>query len=104
MNTINESWYTCCQIVKDKDFESNSQPMSRKNHKFPSCCQIVKDKDFESNSQQKFFEVCGSPACCQIVKDKDFESNSQPNARVLRLSSPVVRLSKIKISKAIHNA
>ena len=41
--------------------------------------------------------------CCQYVKDKNFESNSQPEFNVYMLPIAVVSMSKIKISKAIHN-
>ena len=68
-----------------------------------ACCQIVKDKDFESNSQHPFTHPYILRSCCQIVKDKDFESNSQQTVSVQNIKGPVVRLSKIKISKAIHN-
>ena len=67
------------------------------------CHQSVKDKNFESNSQP----TAGIPVlhlCChQSVKDKNFESNSQRLLRRSPMSSVVISLSKIKISKAIHN-
>ena len=42
--------------------------------------------------------------CCQCVKDKNFESNSQLSSACTFLQPDVVNVSKIKISKAIHNA
>ena len=42
-------------------------------------------------------------SCYQSVKDKNFESNSQHNQIIVRLNLAVISLSKIKISKAIHN-
>ena len=42
-------------------------------------------------------------SCYQSVKDKNFESNSQLITLVLLTPSVVISLSKIKISKAIHN-
>ena len=41
----------CYQSVKDKNFESNSQPFVGSLKKTKSCYQSVKDKNFESNSQ-----------------------------------------------------
>ena len=41
--------------------------------------------------------------CCQYVKGKNFESNSQPVAAAFAVLSAVVNMSKVKISKAIHN-
>ena len=41
----------CYQSVKDKNFESNSQPTAGVNATSVSCYQSVKDKNFESNSQ-----------------------------------------------------
>ena len=41
--------------------------------------------------------------CCQSVKDKNFESNSQLIVLLNKRNAAVVSLSKIKISKAIHN-
>ena len=67
------------------------------------CCQSVKDKNFESNSQQPIDVTCFPSRCCQSVKDKNFESNSQPKFIAHQDFSVVVSLSKIKISKAIHN-
>ena len=40
-----------CSIVKDKIFESNSQPIPFQQGKRGRLCSIVKDKIFESNSQ-----------------------------------------------------
>ena len=42
-------------------------------------------------------------SCYQSVKDKNFESNSQPISSVVPTCEAVISLSKIKISKAIHN-
>ena len=42
-------------------------------------------------------------SCHQSVKDKNFESNSQRDGRGFVLFKVVISLSKIKISKAIHN-
>ena len=44
----------CFQFVKDKEFESNSQPYLPGIRKARSCFQFVKDKEFESNSQPPF--------------------------------------------------
>ena len=41
--------------------------------------------------------------CYQSVKDKNFESNSQLLERECWSKDVVISLSKIKISKAIHN-
>ena len=41
--------------------------------------------------------------CYQSIKDKNFESNSQLRLSILLLATAVISLSKIKISKAIHN-
>ena len=41
--------------------------------------------------------------CYQSVKDKNFESNSQQKTGACIRVSVVISLSKIKISKAIHN-
>ena len=67
------------------------------------CHQSVKDKNFESNSQlgASFFPL--RLGCHQSVKDKNFESNSQHIFISLILNEVVISLSKIKISKAIHN-
>ena len=42
-------------------------------------------------------------SCYQFVKDKNFESNSQLCGQVIIQRVVVISLSKIKISKAIHN-
>ena len=101
---LRSSCPSCCQIVKVKDFESNSQHLSVATISEPSCCQIVKVKDFESNSQLSRSEKGYRGTCCQIVKVKDFESNSQQIPCRVSLPTHVVRLSKLKISKAIHNS
>ena len=41
--------------------------------------------------------------CYQSVKDKNFESNSQRANAIMADGTVVISLSKIKISKAIHN-
>ena len=93
----------CYQSVKDKNFESNSQPWMNLYATCLGCYQSVKDKNFESNSQLDSPVPVRNSRCYQSVKDKNFESNSQPGmaAPVPRLV--VISLSKIKISKAIHN-
>ena len=48
------------------------------------------------NSLQRF-------GCHQSVKDKNFESNSQHDGYFSLRICVVISLSKIKISKAIHN-
>ena len=67
------------------------------------CHQSVKDKNFESNSQHKRYQKNVDKGCHQSVKDKNFESNSQPNSVSYVGLVVVISLSKIKISKAIHN-
>ena len=67
------------------------------------CYQSVKDKNFESNSQLGEGSLVDSFSCYQSVKDKNFESNSQLQRIKESLSRVVISLSKIKISKAIHN-
>ena len=42
-------------------------------------------------------------SCYQSIKDKNFESNSQLPEYSLPTLAAVISLSKIKISKAIHN-
>ena len=42
-------------------------------------------------------------SCYQSVKDKNFESNSQLCLSPVFIDNVVISLSKIKISKAIHN-
>ena len=41
--------------------------------------------------------------CCQYVKDRNFESNSQRLCHICSIHVVVVSMSKIEISKAIHN-
>ena len=41
------------------------------------CYQSVKDKNFESNSQPAVWLKLSTLGCYQSVKDKNFESNSQ---------------------------
>ena len=67
------------------------------------CYQSVKDKNFESNSQPFRYISQDCRSCYQSVKDKNFESNSQRFGRVTGHYAAVISLSKIKISKAIHN-
>ena len=67
------------------------------------CYQSVKDKNFESNSQHASLEFFTEGGCYQSVKDKNFESNSQPQGGATSPRNVVISLSKIKISKAIHN-
>ena len=67
------------------------------------CYQSVKDKNFESNSQLTMCLNTAARGCYQSVKDKNFESNSQPSASMPPIDIVVISLSKIKISKAIHN-
>ena len=67
------------------------------------CYQSVKDKNFESNSQLVMLLTTGLPRCYQSVKDKNFESNSQLSGKPIFTIEVVISLSKIKISKAIHN-
>ena len=43
-------------------------------------------------------------SCYQCVKDKNFESNSQQPIQLIILDLVVISVSKIKISKAIHNS
>ena len=69
-----------------------------------SCYQSIKDKNFESNSQQYVSAPDLEMSCYQSIKDKNFESNSQPVPRVYMQTKAVISLSKIKISKAIHNS
>ncbi len=42
-------------------------------------------------------------SCCQCVKDRNFESNSQHAVSSYPIDGVVVSVSKIEISKAIHN-
>ena len=42
-------------------------------------------------------------SCYQSIKDKNLESNSQQRAISASARAAVISLSKIKISKAIHN-
>ena len=68
-----------------------------------SCCQCVKDRNFESNSQLSLTLFVLLLGCCQCVKDRNFESNSQLNG-ISKANTPVVvSVSKIEIFKAIHN-
>ena len=67
----------CQQQVKDKNFESNSQPIRFFLWKTERCQQQVKDKNFESNSQLQQYNIHNHESCQQQVKDKNFESNSQ---------------------------
>ena len=67
------------------------------------CCQCVKDRNFESNSQPPLVWSPKKNGCCQCVKDRNFESNSQHGFCFLWYYSVVVSVSKIEISKAIHN-
>ena len=67
------------------------------------CYQCVKDKNFESNSQLDHADRDTALGCYQCVKDKNFESNSQPVIAPAAGSKVVISVSKIKISKAIHN-
>ena len=67
------------------------------------CYQFVKDKNFESNSQLLWQNLNFTMSCYQFVKDKNFESNSQLPSITILLLKVVISLSKIKISKAIHN-
>ena len=67
------------------------------------CSQQVKDKNFESNSQPHPSAASPSDSCSQQVKDKNFESNSQLAHREKKSKKVVLSRSKIKISKAIHN-
>ena len=49
-------------------------------------------------------ETCVNPyGCCQCVKDRNFESNSQHTVVPDSQRPVVVSVSKIEISKAIHN-
>ena len=93
----------CYQSVKDKNFESNSQPVLLILMQRICCYQSVKDKNFESNSQPGQNADSDTVCCYQSVKDKNFESNSQLSEIVHPSISVVISLSKIKISKAIHN-
>ena len=95
--------YGCYQFVKVKNFESNSQPVWSR-HLMRMCCyQFVKVKNFESNSQH-FLQSLPRYACCyQFVKVKNFESNSQLVRLLTTFKEAVISLSKLKISKAIHN-
>ena len=67
------------------------------------CFQFVKDKEFESNSQPGRQMSCRPLYCFQFVKDKEFESNSQLENIDKNLDETVFSLSKIKNLKAIHN-
>ena len=51
MKRVGKDGISCHQSVKDKNFESNSQPKNSYNLATSSCHQSVKDKNFESNSQ-----------------------------------------------------
>ena len=120
---------SCYQSIKDKNFESNSQRRGEliavfwavislskikiskaihniekyKKRRAGRCYQSIKDKNFESNSQLLWDRGRSWSRCYQSIKDKNFESNSQPSGcRYLRAVA-VISLSKIKISKAIHN-
>ena len=68
-----------------------------------SCYQCVKDKNFESNSQLVSVSLAPVECCYQCVKDKNFESNSQRFLNLYFHRFVVISVSKIKISKAIHN-
>ena len=94
---------SCYQFVKDKNFESNSQPAFFVLFFVFCCYQFVKDKNFESNSQLLPSALYRRWSCYQFVKDKNFESNSQPVGNDDPDLLVVINLSKIKISKAIHN-
>ena len=93
----------CCQCVKDRNFESNSQRSLFESISFGGCCQCVKDRNFESNSQLSTEDIILLYGCCQCVKDRNFESNSQQISVGCDLTDVVVSVSKIEISKAIHN-
>ena len=98
-----DSHFGCYQFVKDKNFESNSQLLILFLGITFCCYQFVKDKNFESNSQPSAGISAEAVCCYQFVKDKNFESNSQHIGRYTRTPRVVISLSKIKISKAIHN-
>ena len=95
--------YCCCQSVKDKNFESNSQPVLAS---YPSSLVVV------SLSKIKISKAIHNSRCAQrlpggvvVSLSKIKISKAIHNIRVLRKSRGlvVVSLSKIKISKAIHN-
>ena len=64
-----------------------------------SLSKIKISKAIHNWSEWTYTNLC----CCQSVKDKNFESNSQPFGMNKEPCIAVVSLSKIKISKAIHN-
>ena len=103
MSRFHRITFCCYQSVKDKNFESNSQQVISKFIRESCCYQSVKDKNFESNSQHGSDALFWGLCCYQSVKDKNFESNSQQQDHQSLFDHVVISLSKIKISKAIHN-
>ena len=91
------------QRVKDKEFESNSQPQADSLQQKIYWFQRVKDKEFESNSQLSKQVRGYSGDWFQRVKDKEFESNSQLNDESSMRVITGFSVSKIKNLKAIHN-
>ena len=69
-----------------------------------SCCfRNVKDKNFESDSQPARCAEAQPSGCFRNVKDKNFESDSQLLSRSTLTKIVVSVTSKIRILKAIHN-
>ena len=68
-----------------------------------SCFRNVKDKNFESDSQPMCNEFAEDLRCFRNVKDKNFESDSQLKKISLIAITVVSVTSKIRILKAIHN-
>ena len=93
----------CFRNVKDKNFESDSQPACRTSWPAGRCFRNVKDKNFESDSQLQGCSRMSSGSCFRNVKDKNFESDSQPLMTPVPLRIVVSVTSKIRILKAIHN-
>ena len=93
----------CCQYVKDKNFESNSQLSSRPLPYAIGCCQYVKDKNFESNSQQRMGVRCKAAVVANTSKIKISKAIHNRYSAPQPCGCVVANTSKIKISKAIHN-
>ena len=94
---------SCYQSVKDKNFESNSQPIDVPKTIVECCYQSVKDKNFESNSQRLKNENAINFVVISLSKIKISKAIHNLIFLPLYCDSVVISLSKIKISKAIHN-